>query len=41
MVQSGQPLTVVQKILRHSRLDVTAKYTKPSWEDLEKAVESL
>ena len=41
MVQSRQPLTVVQKILRHSRLDVTAKYTRPSWEDLEKAVESL
>jgi integrase/recombinase XerC len=41
MVQNGQPLTVVQKILRHSRLDVTAKYTKPSWKDLEKAVESL
>jgi len=41
MVQNGQPLTVVQKVLRHSRLDVTARYTKPSWEDLEKAVGSL
>lgn len=41
MVQKGVALTVVQKILRHSRLDVTAKYTKPSWGDLEDAVESL
>ena len=41
MVQKGVALTVVQKILRHSRLDVTAKYTKPGWGDLEEAVDSL
>jgi integrase/recombinase XerC len=41
MVQKGVALTVVQKVLRHSRLDVTARYTKPSWGDLEEAVDSL
>lgn len=41
MVDAGRPLTEVQKILGHARLDTTARYTQPGWEDLEEAVESV
>lgn len=35
----GAPLTVVSKLLGHSRIVTTARYVQPGWEDLEKAVE--
>jgi integrase/recombinase XerC len=41
MVDAGVPLTIVQKILRHSRLDTTAVYIQPSIEDLENALDKL
>jgi integrase/recombinase XerC len=41
LLDTGSPLTVVQKVLRHSRLETTARYVKPGWEDLEKAVERI
>jgi site-specific recombinase XerD len=41
MVDAAVPLTVVQKILGHARLETTAVYCKPGWEDLEKAVERI
>jgi site-specific recombinase XerC len=41
MVRAGRPLTEVQKILGHAKLETTARYVVPGWEDLEKAVESI
>jgi site-specific recombinase XerD len=41
MLDEGAPLTVVQKVLGHSRLDTTARYVTPGWGDLERAVESI
>jgi len=38
LVDAGRPLTEVQQLLGHSRLDVTAVYVRPSWEDLGAAV---
>lgn len=35
----GAPLTVVSKLLGHSRLETTARYVQPGWADYEKAVE--
>ena len=35
------PLTVVSQLLGHSRLETTAIYCQPGWEDLEKAVGKL
>lgn len=40
MIDSGVPITVVQKILGHARIQTTARYTQPGWEDLEQAVEA-
>ncbi len=41
LLDAGTPLTVVSKLLGHSRTDTTARYVQPSWEDFEKAVEKL
>jgi integrase/recombinase XerC len=41
MVDAGRPLTDVQEILGHSRLDTTSRYTQSGWEDLEEAVECV
>lgn len=41
LVDERQPLTLVQDLLGHSRLDTTAVYVKPGWRDLERAVENL
>jgi len=41
MLDEGAPLTVVQKVLGHSRLDTTARYVTPGWGDLEQAVEKI
>jgi integrase/recombinase XerC len=40
MIDSGRPITEVALILGHARLQTTARYTQPGWEDLEQAVES-
>ena len=41
LLDSGAPLTVVSKLLGHSRLETTKRYVQPGWEDFEKAVERL
>lgn len=41
LLDSGAPLTVVSKLLGHSRLETTARYVQPGWEDFERAVEKL
>jgi len=41
LLDGGAPLTVVSKLLGHSRLETTARYVQPGWEDFEKAVERL
>ncbi len=38
MLDRGVPITVVSKLLGHSRLETTARYVQPGWEDFEKAV---
>ena len=40
LVDRGQPLTVVAKLLGHSRLDTTSRYVRPGWDDLADAVEN-
>lgn len=35
------PVTTVQKLMRHARLETTARYVKPGWGDLERAVEKV
>jgi len=40
-VDAGVPLTVVSQLLGHSRLETTARYCQPGWEDFEKAVERI
>ncbi len=40
MVDAGRPLTEVQKILGHEKLETTARYVQPGREDLEEAVEA-
>jgi site-specific recombinase XerD len=39
MVDRGESIGVVQKLLGHARLETTLAYTKPGWKDLERAVE--
>jgi integrase/recombinase XerC len=41
LVDGEVPVTTVQKLLRHARLETTARYVKPGWGDLEKAVERV
>lgn len=41
LVDAGRPLTEVQQLLGHSRLDVTAMYVRPSEKDLANAVEEV
>lgn len=38
VLDKGTPLTVVSKLLGHSRLEITARYVQPGWEDFEQAV---
>jgi site-specific recombinase XerD len=40
-LDAGLDLVTVSKLLGHTRLDTTARYTTPSEQDLEKAVEKL
>jgi len=40
VLDAGAQLTEVQKLLGHARLDTTAIYVAPSWEDLAKAAET-
>ncbi|TEB15183.1 Tyrosine recombinase XerD [Pelotomaculum sp. FP] len=40
LLRSGKDIVVVATLLGHSRLDTTARYTKPGWTDLERAVEN-
>ena len=41
LLDAGNPLTVVSKLLGHSRLDTTARYVQPGWSDFENAVERI
>lgn len=41
ILDAGNPITVVQKILRHKNLNTTARYLQPSREDLQSAVDSI
>lgn len=41
LVDDGRPLNLVQRLLGHARLDTTARYTQPGWEDYERAVANL
>ena len=41
MLDDGAPLTVVSKLLGHSRLETTARYVQPGWADYEKWVERI
>jgi len=41
LVEGEVPVTTVQKLLRHARLETTARYVKPGWGDLEEAVERV
>lgn len=41
LLDAGKPITVVSKLLGHSRLETTARYVTPGWADYENAVESL
>jgi site-specific recombinase XerD len=41
MLNNGVQLTVVSKLLGHSKLETTARYVQPGWGDFEEAVEGL
>lgn len=40
LLRGGTDLVLVAALLGHARLDTTARYTKPTWTDLERAVET-
>lgn len=39
LLRRGVDIVVVATLLGHARIDTTARYTRPGWKDLEKAVE--
>lgn len=39
LLRRGVDIVVVATLLGHARIDTTARYTRPGWNDLEKAVE--
>ncbi|MEW6047197.1 MAG: tyrosine-type recombinase/integrase [Bacillota bacterium] len=39
LLRGGADIVVVAHLLGHARLDTTARYTRPAWEDLVRAVE--
>jgi integrase/recombinase XerC len=41
MIDSGAPLTAVQRVLGHSKIETTARYAMAGWEDIEEAVEGI
>ena len=41
MINLGVDLVTVKELMGHNRVDSTARYTKPSEQDLEGAVERL
>lgn len=41
MLDAGRPLTEVQMILGHAKLETTARYVQPGWADLTEAVDSI
>lgn len=41
ILDNGVPLTVLKDLLGHARLETTARYTTPGWEDFEDAVERI
>lgn len=41
LIDSGTPLTVVQRILGHATIETTARYAMAGWEDIEEAVEGI
>ena len=41
LLDEQTPLTVVSKLLGHSRLETTARYVQPGWSDFEQAVSRL
>jgi integrase/recombinase XerC len=41
LADDGQPLTLIQQLLGHARLETTAVYIKPGWGDYAAAVENL
>jgi len=40
LLRAGKDIVIVATLLGHSRLDTTARYTRPGWTDLERAVEN-
>lgn len=41
LLDAGVPITTVQKLMGHARLETTARYLTPGWEDFERAVEAI
>lgn len=41
LVNRNVPITTISKLLGHSRLEVTARYVQPGWNDYENAVEGI
>ncbi|WP_243113746.1 tyrosine-type recombinase/integrase [Desulfofundulus salinus] len=41
LLRQGVDIVVVAALLGHARIDTTARYTRPGWADLERAVEGL
>ncbi len=41
LLNNGVQLTVVSKLLGHSKLETTARYVQPGWGDFEEAIEGL
>lgn len=41
LLDAGIPVTTVQKLMGHARLETTARYLVPGWEDYERAVEAI